>query len=623
MDKFEQFKLNLSKKEKDLVSDYLNKIKNFISENKIDKELFSDIEEMVFEKLSLEKELDQLKIIKILKEVWEPEVIFSDYIDEKKTKKEKTSNPILEENFFEKLIENNWIRDNEDAIFLWISKTLAKKSWVSVWWIRIILVLLCFVWWLSAWLYILAWVILPVKWENYEWKNTLSYLGTQIYDVVKDFIYNSYNTALEIIKFIFVNFFKIMKVIINFIINNIFPIIRFFIFWFLAFVFGSILLWLLTLWWAYFSKFSVGNIDFMWALPEYFIWWIVAWIVSVSILTVASFNYWLCKRILNSYILSLAWISFLIALFLSISTWFDLFQKYFVKNEFKQTTQIEISNTWSYFLDLNKLSYNDEFDFDIGRIKWIRFENSTGSFLKLEINNTVFWNEKIYTWFTQSLSNISLSNIDNNIKLSLENNKTFSKKVTFTPFIRELVIYIPKWVKLTVSQTYSYYFENAFVSSEFNKYQNYLNNSCRNAEISYSENEQKFICNPDEGSLQSAKEDFLKNYVVENFDEISILKHKNRYKQEYYWNYWTKSDWMFNNLYFENDWKTLNVEFSDMSLEVDASLGIEETASWVLVSDFKINDVNINDNFEEKYYEDISIIKEFLDYDDLEKDKYN
>jgi SMC interacting uncharacterized protein involved in chromosome segregation len=69
MDKFEQYKLNLSKKEKDLVIEYLDKIKNFIEKNKIDKELFTDIEEMVFEKLSLEKELDQLKIIRVLKEV--------------------------------------------------------------------------------------------------------------------------------------------------------------------------------------------------------------------------------------------------------------------------------------------------------------------------------------------------------------------------------------------------------------------------------------------------------------------------------------------------------------------------------------------------------------------------
>jgi hypothetical protein len=69
MDKFEQYKINILEKDKTVVLEYLEKIKKFVSENNIDKELYNDIEEMVFEKLSLEKNLDQLKIVKILKEV--------------------------------------------------------------------------------------------------------------------------------------------------------------------------------------------------------------------------------------------------------------------------------------------------------------------------------------------------------------------------------------------------------------------------------------------------------------------------------------------------------------------------------------------------------------------------
>jgi hypothetical protein len=69
MEKFEQYKLDLSKKEQELVTKYLDKISNFIKKHEIDEELYQDIEEMVFEKLSKEKKVDQLKIIKILKEV--------------------------------------------------------------------------------------------------------------------------------------------------------------------------------------------------------------------------------------------------------------------------------------------------------------------------------------------------------------------------------------------------------------------------------------------------------------------------------------------------------------------------------------------------------------------------
>lgn len=69
MEKFEQYNLDLSKKEQELVTKYLDKVNHFVKKHDIDNELYQDIEEMVFEKLSKEKKLDQLKIIKILKEV--------------------------------------------------------------------------------------------------------------------------------------------------------------------------------------------------------------------------------------------------------------------------------------------------------------------------------------------------------------------------------------------------------------------------------------------------------------------------------------------------------------------------------------------------------------------------
>jgi hypothetical protein len=69
MDKFQEYNLNIQDKEKKLVLEYLEKVKNFIEKNNIEKELYNDIEEMVFEKLSQEKELDQFKVLKILKQV--------------------------------------------------------------------------------------------------------------------------------------------------------------------------------------------------------------------------------------------------------------------------------------------------------------------------------------------------------------------------------------------------------------------------------------------------------------------------------------------------------------------------------------------------------------------------
>jgi uncharacterized protein YpuA (DUF1002 family) len=69
MDKYTQYKLKITDKNKELVKTYLQKMKKFVEKYNIEKELYNDIEEMVFEKLSNQKKLDQLSITKILKEV--------------------------------------------------------------------------------------------------------------------------------------------------------------------------------------------------------------------------------------------------------------------------------------------------------------------------------------------------------------------------------------------------------------------------------------------------------------------------------------------------------------------------------------------------------------------------
>ncbi|MDR0771805.1 MAG: hypothetical protein LBF15_01800 [Candidatus Peribacteria bacterium] len=69
MDKFKQYKLKITEKNKDLVNDYLQEIQNIVDKYDIDKELYDDIEERLFEKLSNAKTLDELSIKKILKEI--------------------------------------------------------------------------------------------------------------------------------------------------------------------------------------------------------------------------------------------------------------------------------------------------------------------------------------------------------------------------------------------------------------------------------------------------------------------------------------------------------------------------------------------------------------------------
>lgn len=606
MDKFEQYKLDLSKKEQELVTKYLDKISNFVKKHDIDKELYQDIEEMVFEKLIKEKHLDQLKIIKILKEVWEPEIIFSDYLDED----EKNNKKEDKEQFFEKLLRNWWSRDNKNAWVLWISETLANKIWIQVILMRIILVLLIFVWWVSIWLYIIAWIILPLKWKNYSEMDTLAYFKYQIIKTIKDWAYNLSATFLFIIKYITKKFGKTIK----FFVVNIFPVFRFIIFWAFSIVVFSILFCLITIWAMYFTSFSIENIDFISILPNFFIFWIISWIIALSIIGVSFFIFAISGKGINRFIQSVWWIALLFSIFFWLSTWFDLVEKYTSKNENIQISELNLWENWSWHLDIdlqNNLSNTlITEDFGINRIK---LESTTWSILKITLKNTVYWNDeiskKIFAW----LSNIVLKNENNNIVLTTENNKLFNKKVPFSIIKRDIVLTIPKWYNFTFNNHYWSNIENVFLDKKYEKYSWLTDSNCNNNKISFSKEENKFVCDISDEELDNVKNQYLQEYVIKNFDSISHLKHKEKYKREYNNDYWYNSDWDFYDFKFEEN-NRLNFNFQDRSLDINASLNIEDSASWVLIKDFKIEDVEIVWwDYNEKYYEDIKEIKKFID----------
>jgi phage shock protein PspC (stress-responsive transcriptional regulator) len=418
---------------------------------------------MVFEKLSKEKHLDQLKIIKILKEVWEPEIIFSDYLDEddKKNKKEN------KELFFEKLLRNWWVRDNKNAWVLWISETLANKIWIQVSLMRIILVLLICVWWVSIWFYIIAWIIMPLKWKNYSGIDTLSYFKYQIIKAIKDWAYNLSGVMLIIIKYLSSKSGKIIK----FFFKNIFPVIRFTVCFSIWLFFLWLLFAILVMWAMYFTSFSIENIDFTSILPYYFIYWIIAWIIALSILSTSNFVYAISWKNLNKYILSLWWISLLLAVFFWLSTWFDIVEKYADKNENIQTTELNLWENWSGELNIELLT-NDYNNIILSNhnIPNIKLENITWSILKVTVKNTIYGNDEISKEIFDWLSNLALTKENNKVILTNENNKLFNKKVPFTIIKRDIILKIPEWYSLNFGNIHWFNIENAeIIWEDFNE----------------------------------------------------------------------------------------------------------------------------------------------------------
>ncbi len=611
MDKFKEYKLNIWEKEKNIVTEYLQKIQNYILENNIDSELYHDIEEMVFEKLSLESEFDQLKINKILKEVWEPEVIFSDYVESKKTQPKKEKSIQSQELFYEKLIESQWERDNNEAIFLGISWVLAQKIGIPVWMIRVILVLFVFVFGMSAWLYLLAWLILPVKWTSYEKLSVLWYFQKQIYLEVKDFIYNTHNTIVYLIKFIFVKSFKMIWFIVKFIRDNIFPIIRFVFFWILSFCFASVLFVLLIMGAFYFSGFSIWNMEFFSVLPGYFLWGVIFWIISATILTFWTFLYAIKKKTLNWYFFAWAGISFLIALFLGVSTGFNLTEKYFGRVALSQEAVLDMNNITADKVELDVSNmFMDNMFWEIWKISGIKVESSTGNTMSVKLVRTVYGNEEISNMIQSQFSDLVLKQDGNKIILWTQNNKIFKNKVPFSIFETDLVLSVPQNKKYFIDGEY-YYFTNVHLAEKYGDYQRYISSNCRFREIYYSQEEQWFVCDANEYEINDAKTQFLQQELIEKFENISTLLHENQYKREYYNDYGMRSDWNFQNIYLLDD-KTLSITFWDMSLEVDAHVNFENTASWVVFSNFDIKDVDVDYAFKPKYYKDISSIQKFI-----------
>ena len=624
--KFIEYNLNITDKNKDFVILHLQRIKDFVEKYNIEKELYQDIEDMIFEKLSNEKELTQLNITKIFKEVWEPEIIFSEYIDnnsikisQEKTQTNSSESSSTEKNneklFFENMIDKWWDRDTKNAWFLWVSLVISEKSNLPVWMIRLLFVIFFLGWWFGFLIYAILWIILPIKWFDYKWKDNFWYLKVQLYHFIKDWFLNILRSIKNIAVWIVQNFFDLVKISFKFIIKYIIPIIRFLFFACIALALWWVFLWLIVLWALYFSNISINNIDYTSVLPNYFIWGIITWIYSIWVFMIAFFLFSVSWKWINKYILLSWFVTLVIATFLWASTSFHLIQLYSKENIIKQEAKIELNQKDSKDLvvDINDIVSHLE-NLPFYSYRWsssITLVSTKDNILKVAIENNFIWNDEIADKLSKALVEPTL--IRNNWEIKIDNPKMFSKWVPPAPMKREITIYIPEWysIKFDNYAPYLFYIVNAHLSID-EKYSWYTYPDCWNKKIWYSKEEKDFICKLSDDEMKEVKKEYLKKYVMSNFDEISTLRHLDEYKRDYWNDNVWYVDWEFNNFYWTEN-NILNFEFSDMSLDIRASLKIEESNDKVNISDFKINYVEIRDYyFKSKYYLDISPIKSFL-----------
>lgn len=339
-------------------------------------------------------------------------------------------------------------------------------------------------------------------------------------------------------------------------------------------------------------------------------------IISIFIFLIWVINYIFTKKSINKYLLSFWLVSFFIALFLWISSWFNLIEKYSDKGLVEKNYEFQLPeiNTWILDISLSWISENTFLESNYWQTV-IRLEKSDWQNIKLKIETYILWNQEIVKKVSDWMSDIKMKNEWNKLIFYTDSWKVFKQKVPFSLMQKYITLYLPESNQIKFLNNFYAYFENVSIIKEEQKYSSRHNN-CLNSTIFFSKEEDKFVCKLNEEDLKMWKKSYLTNYIISNFDDISPILHNDDYKREYYNNFYyenNNSDWNFKDFKWEDDYKNVEVIFWDMSLKIKSNINLEETSTWVIINDFKIENISLDDdNYDEKYYKNVEIINNFI-----------
>lgn len=141
---------------------YLERMKHFIEKNNIEIEVYEDIEERIAEIFSAEKsdKVSDKIVINIVNEIWEPDEIFSELIEENNEKPEKSSHD------FKEYFSNNWeelTRNSKEWIFFGVCYGISQRYKIDPLFVRLFFIFATFLWGFTILLYIALIFLLPNK----------------------------------------------------------------------------------------------------------------------------------------------------------------------------------------------------------------------------------------------------------------------------------------------------------------------------------------------------------------------------------------------------------------------------------------------------------------------------
>lgn len=405
MSKFKEYKIDISDKNKKLIKDYLKKIKGFIDKNDLETDLYFDIEERVFEKLSNDWELNQLKIKQILNEIGEPDDIFELEESEKDTWYFRFVKNIS--NSAKRTLKRIFATGFNIKNLLLFIKTIIISSFKGI---KILIIKLSTLFIVTLKKLLFCIKIIIIKW---------------------------YKLSLLAIK----SLYKILKIVFNFA----WSFIGYIILWI-----SILILFLLPI---IYSGVEIWNINFTNVVPYQLMIAYTFLVLAIAILWI----YFIVKKffLLHFIVFGVSTILILSFGFLGST---KIYNNYSYIWETEENYILETDDDTIFFgyskMNLYWNVYIDEEFFDDYSLV---VKKSDDENFNIKIKTEIYTkNETRFKEIEKGLNKFELKEEDKNIMLNIKSRETFTEKTDFTPIYRSLEIYVPENKTLEVNEWLKY-----------------------------------------------------------------------------------------------------------------------------------------------------------------------
>ncbi len=522
-------KFSLSETSEIFLNKYLSKMKTFMKKNDIEIEVYDDIEERISERFNesipskTKREISDTIVIDIVNEIWEPDEIFADLLDDSAPEVKKESKINFKEYFSN---ENETLtRNSEEWIIFWVCYWIGDRYGIDPLWIRLWFVFGAFLWGMTLFLYIILAILLPniagskkkvityeskvdkkeakkenkgdeIKEKNIPLKNT----PTQKSEEQKDEQIVEKPPVIEVpvqyIKTKAPSFFKEVGLLIKRVFFFLLWIIRIMIAALLSVWAIPVILSFLLVSGMFFADLSFDNQKLFTHLHLFLKIWAVWMLMSLAFLII-----WIIWKLLKwkwftNILMFIGFIGILSFLFVWSVWFFNTFNNY--SNVYEKTETYDFGNNEAM---LDRLSAFWESTSMINGVNWVdnlEFRKSNTGSIKIEVVSKInAKNQAVADSILSELTPLEFE-MDPNIWFWLDWKSTFKKEVAFSFLRRDIIIYIPeKDFDLRIGDLYEmdiHEINNLYYEDD-GEYENYwISYHCMNTKVEYNEEKWFFVC---------------------------------------------------------------------------------------------------------------------------------